>query len=41
MDVGIASEDNRNLVRENDFSYIVVLRSHPEQMEEGTLHITC
>ena len=36
MDAGIASEDNLNLMRENGFSYIVVSRSRPEQMEEGT-----
>ena len=36
MDAGIASEDNLDLVRENGFSYIVVSRSRPEQMEDGT-----
>jgi len=35
MDAGIASEDNLDLVRENGFSYIVVSRSRPEQMEDG------
>jgi len=36
MDAGIASEDNLNLVRENGFSYIVVSRSRPEHMEDGS-----
>ncbi|RKY23297.1 MAG: IS1634 family transposase [Planctomycetota bacterium] len=36
MDAGIASEDNLNLVRENGFSYIVVSRSKPEHMEDGS-----
>ena len=35
MDAGIASEDNLDLVKENGFSYIVVSRSRPEQMEDG------
>ena len=35
MDAGIASEDNLDLVRENGFSYIVVSRSRPENVEEG------
>jgi len=36
MDAGIASEDNLNLVRENGFSYIVVSRSKPEHIEDGS-----
>ena len=36
MDAGIASEDNLNLVRENGFSYIVVSRSKPQQIEDGS-----
>ena len=36
MDAGIASEDNLDMVKENGFSYIVVSRSRPEQMEDGT-----
>jgi len=36
MDAGIASEDNLSMVKENGFSYIVVSRSRPEQMEDGT-----
>lgn len=36
MDAGIASEDNLNLMRKNSFSYIVVSRSKPEQMEDGS-----
>lgn len=35
MDAGIASEDNLDLVKENGFSYIVVSRSRPGQMEDG------
>ncbi len=35
MDAGIASEDNLDLVKEKGFSYIVVSRSRPEQMEDG------
>jgi len=36
MDAGIASEDNLDLVKENGFSYIVVSRSKPEYIEDGT-----
>ena len=36
MDAGIASEDNLNLVREHGFSYIVVSRSRPEHIEDGS-----
>ena len=36
MDAGIASKDNLNLVRENGFSYVVVSRSKPEQIEDGS-----
>ena len=36
MDAGIASEDNLDLVREHGFSYIVVSRSRPEHIEDGS-----
>lgn len=36
MDAGIASEENLDLVKGNGFSYIVVSRSRPEQLEDGT-----
>ena len=36
MDAGIASEDNLNLVKEKGFSYIVVSRSRPEHIEDGS-----
>jgi len=36
MDAGIASEDNLSMVKENGFSYIVVSRSRPEHLEDGT-----
>ena len=36
MDAGIASEDNLALAKEHGFSYIVVSRSRPEHMEDGT-----
>ena len=35
MDAGIASEDNLSLAKENGFSYIVISRSKPEEIEEG------
>jgi len=36
MDAGIASEDNLDLVREHGFSYIVVSRSRPGHIEDGS-----
>jgi len=36
MDAGIASEDNLALIKENGFSYIVVSRSKPEQIGNGS-----
>ena len=35
MDAGIASEDNLKLLKEQGFSYIVVSRSHPNDVPEG------
>jgi len=36
MDAGIASEDNLSMAKENGFSYIVVSRSKPEHIEDGS-----
>ncbi|MBW2650999.1 MAG: transposase, partial [Deltaproteobacteria bacterium] len=36
MDAGIASEENLDLVKGNGFSYIVVSRSRPEHIEDGS-----